>query len=966
MVVLGTSLAQAWTAKPVKEDQNLFMPGTQQGAVALQKAANDCMSCHSGYDLIAEPGRNWQGSMMGQAARDPLWLACLTVADQDSIWALGNPNAGDLCIRCHTPIGWLGGRSDPPNASALTASTGDFESINCDSCHRMLDPFNALHQPGLPPETNATAISEDTITTNVDNTVLQTLLLFNSNAFYNASTRLPVYYGTGDITNYSEATSGQYFMDTINAKYKRGPYYDASPASHNPYYSRFHKSSGMCATCHDVSNPALANVVLGTGVPEFQAAGSYFHVERTLSEFKLSAYGRGNGTNVNPGITTTNLAWASTCQDCHMRMVTGKACNKNVQVRTNIAMHDLTGGNAWLSTILASVDQGDPVYSAYNYNILSGAKYAGAQIDVAGLQGLGPQLTNGAQRALTQLRMAATLEVISNTASETILRIINNTGHKLISGFPEGRRMWLNVKFYDGAETPIGESEINPYSPLVVATNAGNIVYVSGGDLSKTRDDLVYETAMMSSLTAEDHTFHFVLATDRYKDNRIPPKGFDIANAASRKAQPRWDGADATNYFTAAEYTGGYDEVTFTKPAGTARWVASMYYQTTSKDYVEFLRNEILATNTLTLSSPTPSGETNAYIAQTDSFFTTLKGWGNAIYDLWLANGGAAPVLMTTTNVLNPAVPAPVVTVITPMCGPVEGGTVISITGSNFQAGATVNIADSAVVNGGTNITAVTIANTAGLKDVTVTNPDAQSGTLSNAFTFAAPPVFAGLETAAPAVESATLTWSAASSAYPVSYSVFESLTSGGQDFMTPLLTTNALSAYVAPLDPGTTNWLTYYFVVRASDECGGSELNTVELSVQPLLDPSKDQDSDGMPNSYEQAYSLDPFNAADAGLDPDTDGFTSLQESIAGTSPIDGNDFPKIESVTQDVAGIHIWFQTVSGRQYQVQSRDSLATGSWTDLGTPVNGDDTLRDVTDTPSPGAVARFYRLVITRP
>jgi hypothetical protein len=966
LTVLGGSLALAWTPLPVKQDQNLFMPGTQQGDATLERAESNCLNCHAGYDPIAEPGENWQGSMMAQAARDPLWKTCLTVADQDSIWALGNPNAGDLCIRCHSPVGWLGGRSDPTNTSGLDSQSGDFEGINCDACHRMLDPFNALHQPGLPAETNADAIAQDNLTTNEDNTVLQTLLLFNSNAFYNATTRLPVYYGAGDITNYSESTSGQYFIDTIQNNYKRGPYYDADPKKHQPYYSRFHKSRGMCATCHDVSNPALANVAITNGLPERAAAGSYFHVERTLSEFKLSAYGRGAGTNVNPRITAafSNVTWAATCQDCHMHNVTGKACNKQVQIRTNsVPLHDLTGGNAWISGILASADQGGPVYNVTNYNILSGTKYPNAYIDVAGLQGLGPQLTNGQQRALAELHMAATLEIVTNASSETILRIVNNTGHKLISGFPEGRRMWLNVKCYDSTNGLI--DEINPYTPLVVTNIAGNYQYVSGGILTKTRDDLVYETAMMSSLTSEDHTFHFVLATDRYKDNRIPPKGFDVTSAASRKAQPRWDGADATNYFTAAEYAGGYDEVTFTKPAGTSNWVANLYYQTTSKDYVEFLRNEILGTNT-TLSSPTPSGEANAYIVQTDSFFSTLKDWGNAIYDLWLANGGAAPVLMTSTNALNPAAPAPVVTSITPTCGPVAGGTPISITGSNFQSGATVNLGGSVIVNGDTNITAVTNPDTAGVKDVTVTNPDAQSGTLSNAFTYAAPPVFAGLQSVTSAVEAATLTWSAASSAYPVTYSVFESLTNGGQNFNSPVFTTNALSAYITPLDPGTNTWLTYYFVVRASDPCGGSELNTVELSVQPALDPTKDQDGDGMPNGYEQTYGLNPFDAADAGLDPDGDGFTSLQESIAGTSPVSSEDLPKIESVTAEEDGMHIRFLTVSGRQYQVQWRESLTEGDWANLGSPVSGDNTEQEVLDTPSADTTTRFYRLVITMP
>ena len=44
---------------------------------------------------------------MGQAARDPLFHACLAVANQDAAFA------GDLCIRCHTPGGWISGRSEP-------------------------------------------------------------------------------------------------------------------------------------------------------------------------------------------------------------------------------------------------------------------------------------------------------------------------------------------------------------------------------------------------------------------------------------------------------------------------------------------------------------------------------------------------------------------------------------------------------------------------------------------------------------------------------------------------------------------------------------------------------------------------------------------------------------------------------------------------------------------------------------
>jgi hypothetical protein len=101
--------------------------------------------------------------------------------------------------------------------------------------------------------------------------------------------------------------------------------------------------------------------------------------------------------------------------------------------------------------------------------------------------------------------------------------------------------------------------------------------------------------------------------------------------------------------------------VTVTKPAGTVSWYASLYYQTTSKEYIEFLRDEING-NADTLSSPTPSGETEAYIIQNDPFFANLKGWGEAIWDLWLHNGGAEPVLMEQVG----DAPAPPCTIDTP------------------------------------------------------------------------------------------------------------------------------------------------------------------------------------------------------------------------------------------------------------------------------------------------------------
>ena len=58
----------------------------------------------------------------------------------------------------------------------------------------------------------------------------------------------------------------------------------------------------------------------------------------------------------------------------------------------------------------------------------------------------------------------------------------------------------------------------------------------------------------------------------------------------------------------------------------------------------------------------------------------------------------------------------------------------------------------------------------------------------------------------------------------------------------------------------------------------------------------SRDSDSDGMPDSWEILYGLDPNDPSDASSDRDNDGFTALEEFLNGTIPsgsidIDGNE---------------------------------------------------------------------------
>ena len=91
---------------------------------------------------------------------------------------------------------------------------------------------------------------------------------------------------------------------------------------------------------------------------------------------------------------------------------------------------------------------------------------------------------------------------------------------------------------------------------------------------------------------------------------------------------------------------------------------------------------------------------------------------------------------------------------ISPVSGSTLGGTMVTIRGSGFVAGATVTIggvaATGVAVSSATSLTAVTGAHATGLADVTVTVPGPYSATLAKAFFFVPPPVPAAFNTVTP------------------------------------------------------------------------------------------------------------------------------------------------------------------------------------------------------------------------
>jgi len=517
---------------------DFFMPGSQPTESGTFTAPDQCSNCHGNYDARnIEPFDTWKGSMMAHSMRDPLFLASMTIANQDAQFS------GDLCIRCHSPVGWLEGRSTPTDGSALTVD--DREGVQCHFCHRIIDPMSTA------PE---------------DQIYLNTI-----------SDHLPTVHG-----------NGMYVVDS-DANTRRGPF-EITQAGHATLKSDFYSTSEYCATCHDVSNPAFYKAPDGTYQPNDLGtpATSFdtydmFPVERTYSEWKMSAY------NVPGGIPSTafggNKTNVSTCMDCHMSDITGKGCDKNyAPTRTDMPLHDLTGGNTFVPLLVKN-------------------KYP-AEVDANAIDA-------GIIRARYMLENAATMNLdvsIAQNGFDMDVEIINETGHKLPSGYPEGRRMWIYVEAYDDNDNVIYESGAYDSSTGTLNTNGAKIYEAKLGMSQEITD--VANSYGTGSYTAGE-SFHFALNNMVVKDNRIPPRGFTNANFEAIQAAP-----------VGYSYQDGMfsDITTYNLPEATYKIEVKLLYQTASKEYIEFLRDKNVTNNL-----------------------------GQQLYDMWVANGRSEPEIMQQT-----------------------------------------------------------------------------------------------------------------------------------------------------------------------------------------------------------------------------------------------------------------------------------------------------------------------------
>lgn len=537
--VVGFILARASNASPIPMTlEDFHVPGTQVGDVSPGMIATSvsCSACHGNFNPATEPYKSWQGSLMGQAGRDPLFYAQMSTANQDV------DNVGYYCLRCHVPMSVVTGHANQPLGDTLDEF--DRDGVNCHFCHSMVDP---IYKPGVSPP--------------VDQGILNSLA------------QVPGTFG-----------NAMFVLDPSGTR--RGPYADAS-LGHQTIVSSFMRSGDMCGTCHDVGNVATTKQPDGTyrynaietpnGNPDPWAQ---FPLERTYTEWKLSAYANG-GVNAG-GRFGGSLTTVSTCQDCHMPTVSGQGCFFG-PTRTDLKRHDFSGAAAQVLDLIAWYTQGDPAVDQDAITLARG-------------------------KAVDMLQRAATLS-LARVGLNLRVRVTNESGHKLPTGHIEGRRVWVNVKFFDAQGQLVGENgayddveaELDEASTTVFEMHVGLSDYAAG----------------VTGLPAGP-TGHMSLADTIVKDNRIPPRGFSNAQYAAGGAP-----VVGTTYADGQHWA----DVRYAVPTGATRAVASLYYQNTPRHYIDELRHNNHSNN-----------------------------WGEVLHSAWTATGRGAPILMASAEFSIPPV----------------------------------------------------------------------------------------------------------------------------------------------------------------------------------------------------------------------------------------------------------------------------------------------------------------------
>lgn len=574
-VLASVSAASAGTNLPIQTDEHdFFEPGTQPNEIIEPIAdAQECFFCHALFDDPATTNKpyRWRGSLHAHAGRDPIFNAAVTIANQDVA------GSGETCYRCHMPEAFLEGRAKA-DGSLLTDADRDM-GVSCNVCHRLVDPDFEFN---VSPYEDEQVLAEIGIMPKTPGNAQMIVDTFDRR-------RGPYNYGEGE-------PGGEFFQPP-----------------HAWLESPHHQTADLCATCHDVSNPALSRVGGEVGSPSdtyvLNELGEphptlkkqdMFPEQRTYTEFLFSAFGQGGVPGDDPsdpynldGRFGGNLADGviDSCQKCHMPEVSGFACNEDAfapPFRENLFDHGWVGANVFAIDLILHLnpiedpnDLSDPFNDDYTI----------------------PMLNRARGETIEMLQKASDMELTVDGSTLNV-RIINQCGHKLLTGYPEGRRMWLNVKYYDADGNVVEERGAYDFDTAELDADTTKVYEV--------KDGLDANQADATGLP-EGESFHLTLNNTRFKDNRIPPRGYDEDVWAQNQIFP-----------VGYEYEDGqhWDDTQYTIPANATSAEVTFYYQTSSKAYIEFLRDQ-----------------------------NTSDDRGQILYDAWEAVGKSAPIAMDNMTV---------------------------------------------------------------------------------------------------------------------------------------------------------------------------------------------------------------------------------------------------------------------------------------------------------------------------
>ncbi|MBI3269642.1 MAG: VWA domain-containing protein [Planctomycetes bacterium] len=671
------------------------LPGTQPktAAVPLPTYAiqsdlvtvENCAGCHQTGSLKT-PFDAWAGTMMGNSARDPVFWAQLDVAEGDEI---AHPTelrgARDMCLRCHVAKGWLEGRSSadpaippvvppdpttPPSNPAFLASlsqglrgmrftNGDLFGVQCEVCHRMVDLGGSVD-------------------------AVDQLMHAGLNTNPDPLLRVPTTYGAGMyILDRKDLRRGPFSTAQIGwtGLFNPGPPvvsqfvstvgdWNGLPGTltHPVKQSSFHRDGNLCGTCHDVSNPGWPPTPGGVLAAKGNAQAN-FPIERTWTEWKHSRF--------------ATLGPDGNCQSCHMSGplnaaasggASGLTSPTNLDLHLNdLHVHDMTGGNVWIPRMVAemvgrfqstkaavppatfgsSLAERDAFLSANYAAVLRTLFPAGTFATATATED--PPATyfgGGAAYLATSLRADATLKRAAQLSATVVggnrldVRIWNMTGHKLPTGYPEGRRMWLNVKFknvdpvsgnaqfvaesgrYDSATGELYNDFNLDGQPGAANPDTGHVTDLvrytdpAGAALTIGRRTQVYEArARHDTLHTE---FHFILNNERLSDNRVPPIGWIKANYQAALAnqiipsayQPPLETQHPQMVYHddvtgppagVVEPTYNFDKAPYPIPANCDVAELTLNYQSLSREYIK----ELQAASPRTLVYPVGSASNN-------------------------------------------------------------------------------------------------------------------------------------------------------------------------------------------------------------------------------------------------------------------------------------------------------------------------------------------------------------------